>query len=138
MILLILPIISENFPPNVSAESVFRVTIGVESLYSLTVSDPGDNVTLSVQGEHLENSNLDFIGDGEFEFNWNLLEITTEPLVFIATDSSGASSTFTPTVEICACANGGNCTRDGLLTSNMTIILNCQCHEGMYSNSVQK
>ena len=37
-----------------------------------------------------------------------------------------------PTVEICACANGGSCTRNGLITSNLTIIMNCQCTEGMH------
>lgn len=103
------------------------------------VSDPGDNVTLRVQGEHLQTSILTLVGDGVYVFNWNLLETTTEPLVFIATDSSGASSTFIPSVEICACANEGNCTRDGLLMTNSTAILNCQCHEGTcVSNTVCK
>ena len=106
------------------------MNIGRESVYSLTVVDPGDNVTLSVQGEPPQDSILKTLDDGEYVFSWSLSETTTEPLVFIATDSSGASSTFIPVVEICACANEGNCTRDGLLTMNSTVVLNCICHEG--------
>ena len=99
-------------------------------MYSLSVLDPGDNFTLTIQGQLLQDYTLEVVGDREYIFHWNLLEPTSEPLVFIATDSGGASSTFIPTVEVCACANGGNCTLDGLLTSNSTVILNCQCPQG--------
>ena len=91
--------------------------------------DPGDNVTLNVQGQ-LPSSGLEELGDGEFIFHWSLREPTTEPLVFVATDSSGASSSFIPRVEVCACVNGGNCTLDGILTTNSTIIMTCQCPQG--------
>ena len=121
---------TENFPPNISADTVFRVSTGAESLYYLTVLDPGDNITLNVQGGLLQSSVLELVGDDQFIFRWNLLEPTTEPLVFIATDSSGASSSFIPTVEVCACVNGGNCTLDGILTGNSTLIMNCQCPQG--------
>lgn len=121
---------TENFPPKISADSIFQVTTGTESVYSLSVLDPGDNFTLTIQGQLLQDYTLEVVGDREYIFHWNLLEPTSEPLVFIATDSGGASSTFIPTVEVCACANGGNCTLDGLLTSNSTVILNCQCPQG--------
>ena len=123
-------ITTENFPPNISADAVFRVNTDTESLYYLTVSDPEDNITLNVQGGLPPNSVLEEFGDGDFIFRWNLAEPPTEPLVFIATDSVGASSSFIPIVEVCACVNSGNCTLDGILTTNSTIMLKCLCPQG--------
>ena len=127
--------LAENFPPNISANVVFRVNTDSESVYSLTVTDPGDNITLTLQ-EQPQNSNLKLAGDGEYTFYWNLSEPTTEPLVFIATDMSGASTSFVPTVEVCACVNGGNCTLDGVVTSNSTVVLNCQCPQGKFIQDI--
>ena len=53
-----------------------------------------------------------------------------QPLEFIATDVRGASSSVVLTLEICGCVNGGECTTDGVLTSDTTIILNCNCPDG--------
>lgn len=119
-----------NFPPNISADAVFRFTVGQESAYTIIVMDPGDEFTLTVLGGLPPNSALEDLGEGKYVFRWNLQEVTTEPLTFVANDSKGASSTYIPIVEICACANGGNCTRDGLLSSNATVVLNCVCLEG--------
>lgn len=123
-----------NFPPNISADSVFRVILGLESNYTLIVVDPGDNFTLSIRGGQPVNSILEKIEEEEYVFRWNLMELTNKPLVFVAIDSRGASSAFSPVVEVCACVNGGNCTREGLITSNATIILKCMCTEGMFKN----
>ena len=68
----------------------------------------------------------------EYLFTWTLLEITNMTLTIVAMDSKGAATTFSPTVELCACANNGNCTLDGLLTSSPTIVMNCDCSEGMF------
>ena len=108
IILFLIP--TENFPPNISADAVFRVTLGMESIYILTVMDPGDNVTLSVRGGLPVNSVLEKVDEEEYIFIWTLMELTNEPLVFIANDSRGAASTFSPVVEVCACVNGGACT----------------------------
>lgn len=122
---------ADNFPPNISADASFRVIVGEESVLTLYVVDhPEDDFTLTVQGGLPENSVLREITDGEYEFRWNLQEITTEPLVFIANDSSGAASVFVPVVEVCACVNGGNCTLEGLLTSDATVVMNCVCSDG--------
>ena len=121
---------AENSAPNITAAAVFSVLLGEESLYPLTVVDTGDNFTLDVVGGLPANSALESVGEGEFIFRWVLEELTTEPLVFVANDSRGAASTFVPIVEVCACANGGNCTRDGLLTANATLVLKCVCTEG--------
>lgn len=134
IIIIILFLIStENFPPNISADAVFRVTLGMESTYILTVVDPGDNVTLSVRGGLPVNSVLEKIDEEEYIFIWTLMELTNEPLVFVANDSRGAASTFSPVVEVCACVNGGTCTREGIITSNATITLKCMCTEGIYT-----
>ena len=130
MIVLVDLNLAGNFPPNISTDAVFSVTLGQESAFSITVNDPGDTFMLNVVGGLPPNSMLEDVGGGEYVFHWTLQEITTEPLVFVANDSKGASSTFIPIVEVCACANGGNCTRDGLLSSNATVILNCVCSEG--------
>ena len=119
-----------NFPPNISADAVFNIRLGQESTFTIIVKDPGDNFTLTVLGGLPSNSVLEYKGEGEYIFRWTLQETTAEPLIFSANDSKGASSTFVPIVEVCACANGGNCTRDGLLSSNATVILNCVCPEG--------
>ena len=121
-----------NFPPNITADAVFIVTVGQESAYIVTVVDPGDNFTLTVLGGLPPNSELESLEDGEYLFLWNLQEIITQPLVFIAIDSKGASSTFIPVVEVCACSNGGNCTREGLLSNNATVVLNCVCPQGIH------
>ena len=124
----------ENFPPNISGNAVFRVNIGHRSTYFFSVTDPDDTVTMTVQGVTTNNSTLMKLEEGEYVFVLNLQQLLTfEPLnlVFVANDSRGAVATFEPTVEICACANEGTCTREGLITSNSTIIMNCQCTEGM-------
>ena len=96
----------------------------------LTVVDPGDEFSLTVTGGLPQNSVLEEIANGTFEFKWTLQEITYEALVFVANDSRGAAALFTPTIEICACVNGGNCTLDGLITNNATVLMNCECTEG--------
>lgn len=120
----------DNFPPNISADATFRVNLGQESTFTLYVEDPGDEFNLTIRGGLPEDSVLEEVDEGEYEFCWTLQEITTEPLVFVANDTRGAFSVFVPTVEVCACVNGGNCTLDGLLTSDATVVMNCVCNDG--------
>ena len=102
------------------------------------VIDPDDTVTVTVEGVAPNNSTLMNVEEGEYIFVLNLQSIFEHlHLVFIANDSRGAVATLEPIVEICACANEGTCTRDGLITGNSTVVLNCQCTEGMqcFNNS---
>ncbi len=99
--------------------------------FTITVVDPGDKFTLSVQGGLPLHSVLEKVEEEKYIFSWNLTELTNEPLMFIANDSRGASSIFSPVVEVCACINRGVCTREGLVTSNATITLKCRCTEGI-------
>ena len=101
-------------------------------MFYLTVEDEEDDFTFVVEGGLPENALLEEIGDGEFLFRWNLQSVTNTPLIFVANDSSGASSMFVPIVEICACENGGLCTEENLPTTDMTNvnIKICLCGEG--------
>lgn len=92
--------------------------------------DSGDEVTLSVLGGLPQGSTLEEI-EGEYVFRWTLQEVTTKSLIFIANDSAGASSMFAPIVHICACVNGGICTLSGPVSGSTTIIMNCNCNEGI-------
>lgn len=86
---------------------------------------------MTVEGITPNSSTLINLEEGEYAFVLNLRSIFEHlHLVFVANDSRGAVAMLEPTVEICACANEGICTRNGLITSNSTIILNCQCTEG--------
>ena len=110
-----------------------RVNTGEELVYHLSVSDPdGDNFNLTLTNKLPDNPAIEKRENGEYLFRWTLLQITNMILTFIVTDSKGASATFSPTVELCACVNEGNCTLDGLLTSNSTIVMGCHCHAGTY------
>ena len=108
------------------------MTLGQESVLLLSVTDTDDNFTLGIHGDPPDNSILEETSKGSYVFRWTLEQVTNLTLVFVANDSRGASSLFTPTVEICACVNGGTCTLDGLITSNTTIVMNCLCTDGEY------
>jgi hypothetical protein len=106
------------------------------SEFAIEVEDTGDGFMLTVLGGLPQNSTLEDLGDGEYIFRWNLQEVTTDTLIFLANDSRGASSIYVPIVEVCACSNGGRCTREGLkLSGNATVVLNCMCREGKFTLS---
>ena len=113
--------------------SVLRVTVGQQAQYTFTVTDPGDTFTVGVLGGLPINSDLIRQGEGVFTFLWTLQQPTNISLTFFARDSFNASSTLSPRVEVCACANGGECTLEGLLsTDDTTVIMNCICTEGYH------
>ena len=123
--------VSANFPPNITGESVFRVTVGQQTQYTFTVTDPGDTFIVGVIGGLPISSELINQGEGVVAFVWALQQPTNMSLTFFARDSLNASSTLSPRLEVCACANGGECTLDGVLsTDDNTVIMNCLCTEG--------
>ncbi len=121
---------TDNYPPNITAESTFSVTVSQESVLYLSVNDSRDNFTLSVLGDIPTTSVLEELSRGEFVFRWTLQKITYNPLIFLANDSRGAASLYAPRVEICNCFNDGNCTLDGILSDNATAVLTCLCTQG--------
>lgn len=123
---------AENFAPNITGSGIFRVNLRQQSVYTVQVIDPGDNFTVTILGGLPSNSLLERGSDEEYTFYWNLQEMTNVPLVFVANDTRGASSTHTPIVEVCACANDGVCVVDGIITTNFTVTMSCICSEGIY------
>lgn len=97
------------------------------------MSDPdGDNFNLTLMNELPGDTVLEQVENTEeYLLKWTLLEITNVTLTFVARDSKGAATIFSPSVELCACVNNGNCTRDGLLVDSPTIVMNCHCSEGL-------
>ncbi len=118
-----------------TGEDVFNVTVGEESVYGFSVMDEKDNFTVEVMGELPEGAALEGNGGGEYTYRWNLQAVTNatdvSTLEFVATDSAGASSLLSPQLIVCPCANGGECTLDGIInTMASVIIMNCNCPEG--------
>lgn len=113
-------------------ESVFDITVDQLSVYEFYVVDSdGDNFSVGIVDDPLMSSSLIKKSDGVFEFQLTLREPTDLSLTFIATDSFNGSSTLSPRLEVCACANGGECSLEGLLnTDAATQVMNCICPPG--------
>ena len=125
----------DNFPPNITGESVFNVTVGQRAVYTFTVMDEGDTFTVEVVGGIPEGASFEDNGEGEYTFSWNLEVVTNRldvpALSFRATDSGGAVSLLTPQLVVCPCTNDGECTQRGILNTALPVlILNCICPEG--------
>ena len=122
---------ADNFPPNITGDDIFEVETGETSIYVFQAEDDsGDNFTVEVVGGLPPNSSLTDDGDGTYTFQWILFEAVPFELSFLAIDHEGASSSLTPTVEICACKNGGNCTLMGEPPTNTSYVLSCNCPAG--------
>ena len=130
-------VFAENFPPEIVAEATFRVNLGpTGTTFNLSVTDPnGDDFTLTVEGglASADVSEVMNVSKGEFLYRialFDLPQLENNPLVFRATDTKGATSTFIPTLEVCACGNGGQCTLDRTGGIDAIVIMNCICPEG--------
>ncbi len=104
-------------------------------MYNFSVVDEGDTFTVEVVGGLPEGAVLEDNGGGEYTFRWTLQMVANRSdilaLEFLATDSGGAVSVLSPQLVVCPCANGGECTMDGILNTAVTVlILNCYCPEG--------
>ena len=55
-------------------------------------------------------------------------------LSFVATDDKGASTTWSPTINMCACDHGGQCVPpeegDGVNTDSKFVYMGCTCQGG--------
>ena len=127
----------DNFPPNITGERAFNVTVGQKAAYIFTVVDEGDTFTVEVVGGIPKGASFEDNGEGEYTFSWNLEVITNRldvPVLSIrATDSGGAASLLTPQLVVCACINDGECTqREILNTAVPVLIMNCICPEGKF------
>ena len=123
---------TDNFPPNISASDTFRVNISErQSVYKFSVIDDLENLTVVLEKGLPPNASLTHDGMGNFTFRWSLKEPLPMELTFVATDSEGATTLLTPTVEICGCQNGGNCTTLGQDPSVSAYVMSCSCPRGI-------
>ena len=109
------------------------MNIGEDNVYTFSVDDTNDfNVT--VEGGLPDGGIFSDEGAGNYIFTWTPGAIPNDGLTFIAMDANGAASIHSPTVLVCACFNGGECTELGVLsTDNPVITLTCLCDEGIYT-----
>ena len=111
---------------------MFHITIGHLSVYEFfVVDDDGGDFSVGIIGDLPVSSALINKSDGAFEFQLTLHKLTDLSLTFFALDSLNTSSTLSPRLEVCACANGGECSLEGLLnTDATTVVMNCICPPG--------
>ena len=114
----------------------FTVMVGQNNVFNFTVEDTDSNITVGLVGGLPTGASLVNIGGNQYSVHYRPTVVTNnETLTIVATDPHGASSIITPTLYICACANGGNCTLEGLPSSDAkAIVMNCACSQGDYSN----
>ena len=100
------------------------------SSYSFTaIDDASDTVVVTIEGLSADDYTL--IQNGN-SYTLSIDVTIGVPIIIVATDSMNVVSTLSPTIEICACQNGGNCTLDGVLATGQDIIIMlCECPPGM-------
>uniref|UniRef100_A0A1X7TQV9 Mucin-like protein n=1 Tax=Amphimedon queenslandica TaxID=400682 RepID=A0A1X7TQV9_AMPQE len=120
--------IGNNLPPVIEASDNFMLTVGETALYTINITDPGDTISVTIDGEFpytLDQDGslwtLNVIHSSLFEFSFTV----------IASDSFNATSVITPQVRICGChTDRGSCTVEGVQNaSSNPLILICDCIE---------
>ena len=125
-----------NVPPVITTFEVFTVGLGAMQQLAILVTDANDDdFNLSFSGGIVEASSiLEAETPGQYNFSIQVSDSSQldslQPLVFVATDGRGASSELVQMVQVCACINGGECTPDGILGIDSTVILTCLCPDG--------
>ena len=101
------------------------------SVYKFWVLDDGDDFSVGIVGDLPVPYELIEKSNGVFELQLTLQRLADISLSLFAKDSLNASSVLSPRLEVCACANGGECSLKGLLsTDETTVIMNCICPPG--------
>ncbi len=123
---------TDNFPPNATGESTYRVNIGEESTYRFHVVDDGDSFNVKVAGGVPPGATLKDQGGGDYIFTWNpTSREDVGGLTFKISDSEGADSELSPQVEVCACRDKAECILETVLDATPSlIIMDCLCSEG--------
>ncbi|XP_041472547.1 mucin-like protein [Lytechinus variegatus] len=139
----------DNFPPNITsvvensvtnalAESdmgVLRVTVGQPVSLQITALDPneGDVIQFSLEGS-VPNATIDSV-TGVFEWTPQSIEDSSQRIVIVAGDSTGANALLIYKVKICECFNGGTCqfnteASNQDLNNNGFAVVICDCTAG--------
>ena len=128
---------------------MFVATIGTNSAYTFTITGSVVDVNVIINGQNFvineenvvinsqnspnlpPNTNLNRNGD-IFTLTWSPTDISEKINVsIIANGKRDTTSSFNPRVQLCGCANGGNCTEAGILDLEVSfVLLNCDCPEG--------
>lgn len=119
---------SDNTPPTMTGPSVLEITVGMNASYTFTVVDD-DSFTVGLVNTP---AGSQILPSGQtYTFQWTVSDIDDViPLTFYARDSLDATTILSPTVEVCACQNNGECTSDGAVTMDNVATLNCLCSQG--------
>ena len=127
----------DNFPPNITAKNSFTVMVGQNNVFNFRVEDIDSNITVGLVRGLPTGASIVSNGGSQYSVHYRPTVVTNnETLTIIATDPHSASSTITPRLYLCACANGGSCNLEGLPSSDAkTVIMNCACSQGNYSRS---
>lgn len=124
-----------NDVPRITGDDVFVVNVGEENIYHFTVEDHifNNDITVEIRGGIPEGGILSNNGNGQFYFTWTPRVSPTNGLTFLVRDNLKAAAILSPLVQVCACFNGGICTKEGvLMTLNPIQNLTCICTEGNY------
>lgn len=121
-----------NNPPVISGDTVLYVSQSKQSIYTLSVSDPNDTFTVTLQGNPPPQSDYSFDRtDNIITFTWTPRTTDSVQLMFVANDSQGAASVLHPLVRLCACAMNAECvnsTGDGGM--DRFLLQDCVCGTG--------
>ena len=88
------PIVT-NTPPVIEASDTFMITVGETALYRLRITDPGDTITVTIDGEFPYTLDQD---GSIWTLNVTLSSLVEFNFTVIATDSFNATSVITPQV----------------------------------------
>lgn len=124
----------------ITTVDVFSVVVGELRIFPILVTDVnGDTFTLTFSGGvvNAASSSLAQNSSGQYSFSILISDFSeldvVQPLVFVVTDERNASSELVQRVEVCACVNDGDCTSDGILGTDSTIVQTCLCPDGEYT-----
>ncbi|XP_068725626.1 mucin-like protein [Montipora capricornis] len=122
----------ENFPPKiVDVPTAINATFNRTTKLVITAED-NDTVAFRVINKP-EDATENQIGN-VLHFTWHVTSTEKFNLSFVATDGMGASSTWNPTINMCACLHDGLCVTpdegDDINTDSKFVYMGCACQGG--------
>ena len=89
------------------------------AVYQFSIEDASNSPLVGVVGGIPSGANLTSY-QGSYEFTWILNSLfLNDSLEFYATNSINETTQYAVQVQICNCQNGGHCSSNGLVGSNM-------------------
>ncbi|XP_073233536.1 mucin-like protein [Porites lutea] len=124
--------ILENFPPKfINLPSALNVTLHETLQLEITAEDDGMITFVVLNKPHGATENQT---GNVLQFMWPVNSTKRVNISFVAIDDKGASTTWTPTINMCACQHGGQCVPpeegDVLNTDSKFVYSGCACQDG--------